>query len=58
MERIERRSLVDVVDNSIIETADKFCRIARKATKPGSSHELKGGTTAIPWVCTMLAAEQ
>ncbi|TIB39133.1 hypothetical protein E3P86_01275 [Wallemia ichthyophaga] len=58
MERIERKSLVDVVDDTIIVTADKFCRAARKATKPGGSHELKGGTTAIPWVCTMLAAEQ
>ncbi|TIA91774.1 hypothetical protein E3P99_00923 [Wallemia hederae] len=57
MERIERRSLVDVVDASIIDTADKFCRIARKATKPGGSHELKVGLTAVPWVCTMLAAE-
>ncbi|TIB69698.1 hypothetical protein E3Q22_03131 [Wallemia mellicola] len=57
MDRIERRSLIDVVDDSIIDLADKYCRAVRKATKPGASHELRAGTTSIPWICTMLAAE-
>ena len=58
MERFERRLLIDVVDSNIIELADKFCRKVRKSTGVGGSHELKVGLTAIPWVCTMLAAEK